>query len=66
MVKGVIHSYGSGGGYDPQGDSPGDADNIDRGGTMNLLTSSRWISKNCPGMAPNSCLAEIEKWEGAE
>jgi trimethylamine-N-oxide reductase (cytochrome c) len=28
------------------------------------LTSSRMLSKNAPGMAPNSCLIECRKWEG--
>ena len=65
MRPGVVHSYSSGGGYDPQGE-PGDPKTIDKGGTVNQLTSGRFISKNCPGMAPNSCLVEIEKWEGGE
>ena len=30
---------------------------------MNLLTPSRLVSKNAPGMANNSCLVEICKWE---
>jgi trimethylamine-N-oxide reductase (cytochrome c) len=30
---------------------------------VNMLTSSKLISQNAPGMAPNSCLIEIEKWE---
>ena len=36
---------------------------IDKGGCMNLLTPSRMVSKNAPGMANNSCLVEICKWE---
>lgn len=63
IISGVVHSYSSGGGYDPVGE-PGDPRTIDRGGTINQLTSSRFISKNCPGMAPNACLVEIERWEG--
>jgi molybdopterin guanine dinucleotide-containing S/N-oxide reductase-like protein len=58
---GVVHSYESSGKYDPL--EPGKAGSIDRGGCVNLLTPSRMISKNAPGMAPNSCLIEIEKWE---
>ncbi len=62
MRAGVAHSnYGSGK-YDPL--EPGNPDSIDRGGCVSLLTSSRMLSKNAPGMAPNSCLVEIEKWEG--
>jgi molybdopterin guanine dinucleotide-containing S/N-oxide reductase-like protein len=58
---GVVHSYESSGIYDPL--EPGKAGSIDRGGCVNLLTPSRLISKNAPGMAPNSCLIEISKWE---
>jgi len=36
---------------------------LDKGGCVNLITPSRMISKNAPGMAPNSCLIEITKWE---
>jgi molybdopterin guanine dinucleotide-containing S/N-oxide reductase-like protein len=58
---GVIHSYTSSSKYDPL--EPGKPYSTDRGGCVNLLTSSRTISKNAPGMAPNSCLVEISKWE---
>ena len=43
---------------------PGKADSYDKGGCVALLTSPRLLSKNAPGMTPNSCLIEIEKWEG--
>jgi len=59
---GTIHSYASSALYDPL--RPGDADSPDRGGCVNILTTSRMMSKNVPGMTPNSCLIEIEKWEG--
>jgi anaerobic selenocysteine-containing dehydrogenase len=65
IIQGVVHSYSSGGGYDPQGE-PGETTTIDKGGTVNQLTNARFISKNAPGMAPNSCLVEVEKWEGGE
>jgi len=58
---GVIHSYESSGKYDPL--EPGKPGSVSRGGCVNLLTPSRMISKNAPGMAPNSCLIEISKWE---
>jgi trimethylamine-N-oxide reductase (cytochrome c) len=58
---GVIHSYESCAQYDPL--EPGKVGSTDKAGCMNLLTPSRMLSKNAPGMAPNSCLIEIEKWE---
>jgi len=58
---GVLHSYESSGIYDPL--EPGKAYSPDRGGCVNLITPSRMLSKNAPGMAPNSCLVEITKWE---
>ncbi|MDP2916476.1 MAG: molybdopterin-dependent oxidoreductase [Dehalococcoidia bacterium] len=58
---GVVHSYGSASKYDPL--EPGKPYSTDRGGCVNLLTSSRTISKNVAGMAPNSCLIEIARWE---
>ena len=45
---------------DPIGE-PGDSP--DRGGCINMLTPDRFVSKNACGMAPGSCLIEIEKWE---
>ncbi|MEE4358778.1 MAG: molybdopterin-dependent oxidoreductase [Desulfococcaceae bacterium] len=59
---GIIHSYASSAKYDPL--IPGNADAVDKGGCVNMLTPSRMVSKNAPGMTPNSCLIEIERWEG--
>lgn len=59
---GIIHSYCSSSKYDPL--SPGDSRSPDRGGCVSTLTPSKMVSKNVPGMTPNSCLIEIEKWEG--
>ncbi len=59
---GVIHCYASSAKYDPL--TPGRDDAIDRGGCINILTPSRMVSRNVPGMTPNSCLIDIEKWEG--
>jgi trimethylamine-N-oxide reductase (cytochrome c) len=36
----------------------------DRGGCVNLLTSDRTMERGTSGIAPNSCLIEIEKWDG--
>jgi molybdopterin guanine dinucleotide-containing S/N-oxide reductase-like protein len=62
IKPGVVHSYYGSAKYDPI--EPGNPDSVDRGGCVNILTPSRVMSKNAPGMAPNSCLVEIEKWEG--
>lgn len=37
---------------------------IDRGGCMNMLTSTRQISKTSDGIAANNCLVEVRKWDG--
>ena len=58
---GLVHSYQAGAKYDPL--EPGKPGSIDKGGCTNLLTPSRMLSKNVPGMASNSCLVEITKWE---
>jgi len=64
VKPGVIHCYTSSGRYEPL--EPGKAYSPDRGGCINLLTSMRFMSKNAPGMACNSCLVEIAKWNGGE
>jgi anaerobic selenocysteine-containing dehydrogenase len=61
LKPGVVHSWASAAKYDPL--EPGKPGSIDRGGCMNILTNSRMVSKNASGMAPNSCLIEIKKWE---
>ncbi len=61
IKPGTVHSYEAGSNYDPL--EPGKAGSIDRGGCINLITPARMVSKNAPGMANNSCLVEISKWE---
>jgi trimethylamine-N-oxide reductase (cytochrome c) len=61
LPPGTVHSYESCADYDPMG-KPGEA--TDRSGCINILTPSRYITKNSAGMAPNSCLVEIELHEG--
>jgi molybdopterin guanine dinucleotide-containing S/N-oxide reductase-like protein len=61
MRPGVVHSYEGSAKYDPV--QPGNPDSPDRGGCVNALSSSRFISKNVSGMAPNSCLIEMCRWE---
>jgi len=61
VMKGTIKSYGSAAEVDlintPEGV-------VERGGCMNFLTSSRQISETSDGIAPNTCLVEIKKWDG--
>jgi molybdopterin guanine dinucleotide-containing S/N-oxide reductase-like protein len=61
MRPGAIHCYESSSKYDPL--EPGKVGSVDRAGCINLLAPARMISKNAPGMANNSCLIEISKWE---
>jgi molybdopterin guanine dinucleotide-containing S/N-oxide reductase-like protein len=62
LRPGVVHSFQSSAKYDPL--EPGKPGSIDKGGCVNLLTPARMISRNVPGMASNSCLVEIARWEG--
>lgn len=47
--------------YEPT--EPGDPNSLDRGGAVNLLVSSRFMSSHAPGQVSH-CLIEIEKWGG--
>lgn len=38
---------------------------VDRGGCFNILTPGRTIEQGTEAIAPNSCMVEIEKWQGA-
>ncbi|MBN1191049.1 MAG: molybdopterin-dependent oxidoreductase [Dehalococcoidales bacterium] len=58
---GVVHSYEGSSLYDPV--EPGNPSSPDRGGCVNMLSSGRTISQNVPGMAPNSTLIEVSRWE---
>jgi trimethylamine-N-oxide reductase (cytochrome c) len=61
LPRGTVHSYESCADYDPIG-KPGES--ADRAGCINLLTPGRFITKNSSGMAPNSCLVQVERHEG--
>ncbi len=61
LPRGVVHSYESSAVYDPIGE-PGTSP--DRGGCVNLLTPSRMMIKRSHALAANSCLIQVEKWEG--
>lgn len=61
LPRGVVHSYESSAVYDPAGE-PGYS--VDRGGCVNQLTPRRSIAAKVTGTAANSCLVEIEPWDG--
>ena len=61
MAPGVAHSYESCAEYDPLG-APGESP--DRAGCINILTPKRFITPTSSGMSCNSCLIQVEKWEG--
>ncbi len=61
VPSGTIHSYESCAEYDPLG-TPGESP--DRGGCVNILTNIRLITPYSGGMSNNSCLIQVEKWEG--
>jgi molybdopterin guanine dinucleotide-containing S/N-oxide reductase-like protein len=63
VPTGTVHSYESSGNYDPIGE-PGYS--ADRGGCINQLTPGRTMIKKSHAMAANSCLVQIEKWNGEE
>lgn len=57
----VIHCFTSSGIYRPL--NPGKP-STDKGGCVNILTSARFMSKRVAGMAQNSTLIDVVKWEG--
>jgi anaerobic selenocysteine-containing dehydrogenase len=58
---GTVHAYESCADYMPLGE-PGHSTEI--AGCINNLTSKRFMTPTSPGQAPNSCLIQVEKWEG--
>ncbi len=60
MLPGVVKAFESSAVFDmvqtPEGP-------VDLGGCLNLLTPARTITKLADGIAPNSCLVEIRKWD---
>jgi trimethylamine-N-oxide reductase (cytochrome c) len=62
MPPGMIHSHESCADYRPVGE-PGRSP--DRNGCINNLTPGRTVSKHAHGIAPNSCLVEVRKWDEA-
>ena len=61
VPAGTVHSYESCADYLPIGE-PGKS--ADRAGCVNILVSKRYITPTSTGIAANSCLVQVEKWEG--
>jgi trimethylamine-N-oxide reductase (cytochrome c) len=59
VPAGIVHSYESSAVYDPVGE-PGYS--IDRGGAVNLLSSSRSQIRKAHSMGASCCQIEVEKW----
>jgi trimethylamine-N-oxide reductase (cytochrome c) len=61
LRRGTVHSYESSAVYDPMGE-PGRS--LDRGGCVNQLTPKRSIAAKVTATAANSCLVQVERWDG--
>jgi len=61
LPAGTVHSYESCADYLPLG-TPGESPDV--AGCINILTPKRYVTPTSTGMAPNSCLIQVEKWEG--
>jgi len=61
--QGVVHAYSSSGVYDPVGE-PGKS--ADRGGCVNLLSSSKSQIRQAHSMGASCCQIEVEKWKVGE
>ena len=61
LPRGVVHSYESCSDYLTLG-VPGESAEVS--GCVNILTPGRFITKHAHGLAVNSCLVEVRKWEG--
>jgi trimethylamine-N-oxide reductase (cytochrome c) len=58
--SGVVRANESCAEYEPVDTEQGP---VDLGGCLNLLTPARTISTTADGIAPNSCLVQIERWQ---
>ncbi len=58
---GTVHCYESCSDYLPLGE-PGYSP--DTAGCINILTPKRFVTPTSTGMASNSCLIQVERWEG--
>ena len=63
LPRGVCHSYEACADFRALG-TPGKSPEVN--GCINTLTTSEMIIKRAHGLAVNSCLVEVRKWEGDE
>ena len=63
VEPGVVHSYESSAIYDPVGE-PGYS--ADRGGSVNLLSSSRSQIRKAHSMGASCCQIEVDKWHPSQ
>ena len=61
LAPGTVHAYESCADYIPLGE-PGESPDI--AGCVNILTNKRYITPTSTAMSNNSCLIQVEKWEG--
>lgn len=61
LAKGVTKSFEASAEFNPEKHN---GTWVDMGGCMNTLTSSRTQIKGTSSMSPNSCLVEVQKWNG--
>ena len=60
VLRGVVRAYESCAEYEPIDTDDGP---VDLGGCLNLLTPARTMSATADGIAPNSCLVEVARWQ---
>lgn len=59
----MAHSYESCADYKTLKNNPGEEGAVETEGCINNLTPGRFVTKNAHGLAVNSCLVEVRKWE---
>jgi trimethylamine-N-oxide reductase (cytochrome c) len=62
LPPGAVHSYEACADYRPAGEPGASPETC---GCINVLTPKRFLTKNAHGLAVNSCLVEVRKWDGA-
>jgi trimethylamine-N-oxide reductase (cytochrome c) len=63
VVPGVVKSYEASAEFELLEVA---GETVEIGGCMNILTPDRPQTRGTSSMSPNSCLVQIEKWQGAE